>query len=592
MNNIDKIYELRNNFLILGLTGRTGSGCSTVAKLLSNVKFEDCDFPKPLSGSFPHNEDRKYSIVYNYLEKNWSSFTIIRASDVITSILLENDFESVKEFLSKKYNNREVLTEIFNAVEKDYQLLHEQRLKVKALPDSEYGEQVIKKKASYDFHFKDQVLSKFTSKLKNEFNKIGFTGLPTPFQFFGNNIRSSGKALDDSFNPENCYKIPSIINKLTKAIKQELNQGYIIIDSLRNPLEALYFKERYSAFYLLAVNTENDFRLKRLSFELSLEKIKDIDNSEYTDKKGVKRFVEQDIKGCIQIADIYLYNPNDHPGDKFETLKKQIVKYLSLVKQPAIVTPSPEERCMQFAYTAKYNSGCISRQVGAVVTDGFYSIKSVGWNNTAEGQTPCSLRNVEDLLSNSDKDSFSKYEKSEDFKNFIKPIFKNKLKSANLLGKNVSFCFKDVHNCKEGDKNQVHTRSLHAEENAFLQITKYGGQSIHRGYLFTTASPCELCSKKAFQLGIKKVFYIDPYPGIAMDHILSSGIEKNNPEMVLFNGAIGRAYHQVYQPFLPYKDELKLILDLKFPDNTELQKIKLENESLKNKIKELEKKKA
>lgn len=28
-NIVDKIYKLRKNFVIIGLTGRTGSGCST-----------------------------------------------------------------------------------------------------------------------------------------------------------------------------------------------------------------------------------------------------------------------------------------------------------------------------------------------------------------------------------------------------------------------------------------------------------------------------------------------------------------------------------------------------------------------------------
>lgn len=34
-NIVDKIYKLRKNFVVIGLTGRTGSGCTTVAKLLS-----------------------------------------------------------------------------------------------------------------------------------------------------------------------------------------------------------------------------------------------------------------------------------------------------------------------------------------------------------------------------------------------------------------------------------------------------------------------------------------------------------------------------------------------------------------------------
>ncbi len=37
---VDKIYRLRRNFVIIGLTGRTGSGCTTVAETLSK-NFKD-----------------------------------------------------------------------------------------------------------------------------------------------------------------------------------------------------------------------------------------------------------------------------------------------------------------------------------------------------------------------------------------------------------------------------------------------------------------------------------------------------------------------------------------------------------------------
>lgn len=40
-NIVDKIYKLRKNFVVIGLTGRTGSGCSTVAKLLSTQNPEE-----------------------------------------------------------------------------------------------------------------------------------------------------------------------------------------------------------------------------------------------------------------------------------------------------------------------------------------------------------------------------------------------------------------------------------------------------------------------------------------------------------------------------------------------------------------------
>lgn len=75
--------------------------------------------------------------------------------------------------------------------------------------------------------------------------------------------------------------------------------------------------------------------------------------------------------------------------------------------------------------------------------------------------------------------------------------------------------------------------------------------------MFTTASPCELCSKKAYQLGIKEIYYIDPYPGISKDHIIFFG--NSHPIMKLFQGAIGSAYTKLYSQRLTIKDELKML---------------------------------
>ena len=68
---------------------------------------------------------------------------------------------------------------------------------------------------------------------------------------------------------------------------------------------------------------------------------------------------------------------------------------------------------------------------------------------------------------------------------------------------------------------------------------------------------------------------------------------KNGPKLTLFSGAIGRAYQQLFQPVLPYKDELEMILGFKWPsakknleeENLDLKKqieiLKSENEALK-----------
>ncbi|WP_049945561.1 hypothetical protein [Candidatus Stoquefichus massiliensis] len=156
--------------------------------------------------------------------------------------------------------------------------------------------------------------------------------------------------------------------------------------------------------------------------------------------------------------------------------------------------------------------------------------------------------------------TYSKYElESVEFRCAMEKICIETRKK--ISDQSFPYCFKDVYNGIKGDKNQVYTRSLHAEENAFLQISKYGGSKVQGGYLFVTASPCELCSKKSFQLGIKKIYYIDPYPGISNKHIISYNI-KDKPEMHLFYGAIGHAYMELYSQRIAYKDELELITNI------------------------------
>jgi dCMP deaminase len=167
------------------------------------------------------------------------------------------------------------------------------------------------------------------------------------------------------------------------------------------------------------------------------------------------------------------------------------------------------------------------------------------------------LRNAEELIDGGAEGVYSKYERTDEkFHAVLEQTYRAVKGSERLCGRNLSYCFKDLQNEVEGEKNQVHTRSLHAEENAFLQLAKYGGEPIQGGILFSTASPCELCSKKAYQLGIKKVIYIDPYPGISREHILNAGTDA--PELVLFRGALGRAYHRLYQPVMAMKDELQM----------------------------------
>ena len=553
---INSIFSEKRKFIIIGLTGRTGSGCTTVADFLT-MDFKELSAPRPRYRDYKDDEERKYRITYDYSSHHWDKFYKIRIRDVISSFILEKPFNDFKVFCNVFFNED---IKKLDEIENKFDELHNKRITIKSIIEKN-EESGLSSQGTYDFYFNE--LSNFTDLLKSNMDLLSNNGFISIFQICANNIRTSGDYLNKNFIPENINKLSQRTNALIKVLrnrsKTTKENVCIVIDSIRNPYEASFFKDRYSAFYLWAITTKEEDRKRRLLKQHNLNngQIQTIDAKEYPKKLTAHaQFSAINLRECIQNADIYIYNKEDNEKGFCRT-KRKILKYISLIKHPGLITPTRDERLMQIAFGAKVNSGCISRQVGAVVTDEYYSVKAIGWNNTPEGQTPCLMRNVDNLIRNEDEHAFSQYEKTNS--EFLEKIHQSYTNIDNN-GHNITYCFKDIKNKIDNEKNQVHTRALHAEENAFLQLAKYGSAGIKGGFLYTTASPCELCSKKAYQLGIKKVLYIDPYPGISESHIINCG--SLLPKLRLFEGAIGRAYNQLYTPIIPYKNELNMLCSI------------------------------
>jgi deoxycytidylate deaminase len=597
---IKEMYYDKEEFIILGLTGRTGSGCTTVANILAENKFEGLNLEIPQSKDFNDVEKRKYKILYNFMSQDdhWHPFVTIEMSSIILYFALARGNEAIIKWIDDMCNNKEIqipdkdgiyqelknnLTDIFNRVS-EFTFDELRRLSALDISDTSIISDEDKKTFKKYYHY-------FTSEIKDIKEQFGNTfqsyncykiinskergkertrhNFYTYFlQMLGNNLRESGDPFKSTLyeSKYNCFikKIDDIIKFIIAYNKLNQTKIRICIDAIRNPYEAHYLHDHYRSFLLMAISTDDKDRRARLG-SYKKEEMDNLDNVEYPIKfyNPSERFYHQNIQECLEIADIHIYNQNVK-NKSFQDLKQQLIKYIALIIHPGLITPTHIERCMQLAFNAKYNSGCLSRQVGAVVTRADYSVQSVGWNDVPKGQISCNLRDIFDFNNNRDASTYSKYElESDEFDCAMKRICIETSKTAK--GRPIPYCFKDIYNGIKGDKNQVYTRALHAEENAFLQISKYGGTQVQDGFLFVTASPCELCSKKSFQLGIKKIYYIDPYPGIAQKHIISYHI-KDKPEMQLFYGAIGYAYMELYSQRIAYKDELELMTGVKTKD--------------------------
>lgn len=585
---LERVYKETGDFVVIGLTGRTGSGCSTAAKVLSSPSL---DLPDVSHSHYVGNERRKFRIIKSYIEKNWIPFYWLQIRSVITRYILTMNFEDLVNNLSNILDiETPEIKKSLDPFKAEYDEAHDRIKKYLNLEEDTKEKINSKKETAYQIYF--EWLPEFSNQLRDRLQNISQIAYTKFYQAVGDNIRASGTPNSREFDSNKIFEFASIINKVIKSAryvaKCKSKPCHIVIDAIRNPFEAVYLSERYADFHLFSINTSNNNRLAHLrtSHKFSEQQIIELDSKEYPDRLfGYNKFVSQNIQKCIEISDIHINNPRiDQYG--LSELRSQLAWYVALILHPGLVMPTSAERCMQLASSAKLNSGCISRQVGAVVTDCSYSVKAIGWNDSPQGQIPCLLRNAEDLINGSDETAYSTYEKNDDkFREALLGKYEQHKCSKILNGRNLSFCFKDLKNEVDNEKNQVHTRSLHAEENAFLQITKYGGQKISGGILFTTASPCELCSKKACQLGITEIVYIDPYPGIANNHTLATG--DNPPILTLFRGAIGKSYHKLYTPIMPFKDELETLLNMKKNQNKKIAQIKdleSENSRLKDEV--------
>ncbi|PKN12704.1 MAG: deoxycytidylate deaminase [Deltaproteobacteria bacterium HGW-Deltaproteobacteria-4] len=475
---VEKVYQHRNDFIIIGLTGKIASGCTTAADFLTK-KVDEIVLPEINIGEESNDNQRKKYIISRYYKSNWSQFIKICVRDVITTFVLDNGFDKLVAYVNSAVSDELQIDFLKSEYE---QKIKQNKHFMTILTKRSEKKEIVKEDAEYVYDYLINKLPSFTTAIKKGLSAESYREFSKAFQLFGDNIRKSGCAITETFDSKNIYCLAERINLIIKILKiynnENTNRHYFVIDAFRNPFESMFFKERYSAFYLMAIKSPEDDRHDRLFKELNLNKtqIEEQDKKENPDGSPLESrdiFVSQNISACIEKADIHINNIGKHGSDSFNELKGRLVTYVSLIQHPGLITPERDEKLMQIAYTAKLNSGCISRQVGAVVTNKHGAIVSIGWNDVPEGQTQCLLRNLDHLQSGTDPNSYSDYEKMDSqFKDKVRIKISLIGGREKLKGRGLAFCFKGFHNEIKKDKNQVHTRALHAEENAFLQIVR------------------------------------------------------------------------------------------------------------------------
>jgi deoxycytidylate deaminase len=339
-----------------------------------------------------------------------------------------------------------------------------------------------------------------------------------------------------------------------------------LVRSLKRPEEVALLRDVYrSGFYLIGIANEDDSQIKYLTNELgmTLDQAKSLIERDQNEKI----LHGQRTRDTFYLSDVFI-----HAND--EGYKSQIDRFLELVFGHPFITPSREEHAMFLAYASAARSAQLGRQVGAAITTKEGDVLAVGMNEVPsphgglywEKDSNDSREHMKPIDSNTEqRDSIAKsilasltnkVVNASELENLVKRVlYQLKLdqNDADLtkiivdeLGKEGTLFDPNATNdaIQESELQLIteYGRAVHGEMDAILTCARLG-ISVRGTYLYVTTFPCHNCTRHIIASGIKRVYYVEPYPKSKARDLHSDAICFDEKEAT----ATGKI------PFLPFE---------------------------------------
>ncbi|MFO8058973.1 MAG: hypothetical protein R6V10_16935 [bacterium] len=355
------------------------------------------------------------------------------------------------------------------------------------------------------------------------------------------------------------------------SIEDDSGKVKLVIDGIRNAGEVATLRQ-FPNFFLFSVQAEEEERKKRL---LESNKCNDHDHFKHLDERDADERIEhgQQVKKCNYLSDIIINNDEvatdkDHSTYRTYTEHKLFNRFVTFIEGAAQGRrdfshfPSEEETLMTMAYAESKKSKCIKRKVGAVITTADELVLSIGYNNPPDDVScldhPDYKWCARDVLM--EKYGASLYHCPVcGAKISIEETCRHCGEKLTKYSRRCPHCDHDPsieYLCPECNTNifkeylpggKAETgkmldlcRSLHAEENAILNLCRAGISANQAKKIYTTAFPCNLCANKILKLGIKEVVYSEPYVTKEAEKVLSSINTKR------FEGVKSSAFFRIF----------------------------------------------
>ncbi|VUD41016.1 tRNA-specific adenosine deaminase [Thalassocella blandensis] len=312
----------------------------------------------------------------------------------------------------------------------------------------------------------------------------------------------------------------SDLEDLEKVQKYVPIRRAYIIDQLKHQDEVALLRVVYgNLFYLVGVFSSDEQRKSNLKRGLDLSDI-EVAEIMQEDRKGENEFGQQ-LEKTLKLSDLFIRNTNQH----VDRISKQFNRFIRMLHGVVGITPTSHEVAMYVAYSAGLGSACLSRQVGACITDSEGNIMATGCNDvpkaggglySSESAPDSRCVNQEggicynDRYKNLLKDKISRVIQ-EAVESIVLSTEHSSSVSSNDKGEISDYLASLIKSNTELKDLLEYSRSVHAEMDAITTISRKGGGSTRGAYLYTTTYPCHHCARHIIASGIKKVFYIEPY---------------------------------------------------------------------------------
>lgn len=284
-----------------------------------------------------------------------------------------------------------------------------------------------------------------------------------------------------------------------------------IIDSVKHTEELDLFKEVYTGIhYSVGVFASLDLREAHLKH--SSTPMMDVEIGNLIDRDSGEELVHgQQVRDTFTKSDYFIRLE----GVVNDSVEVKLLRFLHLVFGSKVITPTSEETAMYQAASAANNSACLSRQVGAALTDAKGDILSIGWNDVPKAHGGLYKSDIDDdPTSKKDKRCFNIGDNG-CFNDAEKNLMANELVTILIQDGIVpedkrQQLFEKIRNSKIKSLVEF-SRAIHAEMHAIISGCQTAGERVIGGKIFITTYPCHNCARHIIAAGIKEVYYIEPY---------------------------------------------------------------------------------